>query len=69
MIGNDCFYDPPVQIGDVLYEVFDDPAAEETPIIAEFRVRGTPSYIRSNRLIRLFTVTGGTSVAGLSEAS
>ena len=40
MIGNDCFYDPPVQIGDVLYEVFDDPDDEETPIITEFRVRG-----------------------------
>ena len=40
MIGNDCFYRPPVKIGDVLYEVFDDPDDEETPIITEFRVRG-----------------------------
>ena len=40
MIGNDCFYCPPVRIGDVLYEVFDDPDDDETPIVVEFRVRG-----------------------------
>ena len=40
MIGNDCFYHPPVRIGDVLYEVFDDPDDDETPIVVEFRVRG-----------------------------
>ena len=40
MIGNDCFYCPPVRIGDVLFEVFDDPDDEETPMVFEFRVRG-----------------------------
>ena len=40
MIRDDCFYHPPVKIGDVLYEVFDDPDDEETPMVFEFRVRG-----------------------------
>ena len=40
MIGNDCFYQPPVKIGDVLFEVFDDHDDEETPMVFEFRVRG-----------------------------